>query len=230
MSEHFILKNLPESEKPYEKLEKSGAEKLSDSELLAIILKSGTREKTAIDLALELLVYKNGGLLNLHQMTLQELKSISGIGTVKAIQLKAVAELSNRIVKTTRTKDLRLSSASSVASYYMEQLRHESKEKIMLCMLDTKCNFLADEVISIGTVNASLVSSREVFLVAMKYKAVQIILLHNHPSGSPEPSSDDKNVTQKIRSCGELLGIHLVDHIIIGDNKYYSFNENGLIN
>lgn len=230
MSEHFILKNLPESEKPYEKLEKSGADTLSDAELLAIILKSGTRNKTAVELALELLVYKNGGLLNVHRMTLQELKNISGIGSVKAIQLKAIAELSNRIAKTTRTQNLRLSSASSVASYYMEQLRHESKENIMICMLDTKCNFLADEVISIGTVNASLVSSREVFLVAMKYKAVQIILLHNHPSGSPEPSQDDINVTKKIRSCGELLGIQLVDHIIIGDNKYYSFNEKGLMN
>lgn len=229
MSEHFILKNLPKSEKPYEKLEKSGAETLSDAELLAIILKSGTHEKTAVELAFELLVYKSGGLLNLHQMSLQELKSISGIGSVKAIQLKAVAELSNRIVKTIRTQHLQLSNASSVASYYMEQLRHASKENIVLCMLDTKCNFIADETISIGTVNASLVSSREVFLVAMKYKAVQIILLHNHPSGSPEPSTEDINVTKKIRSCGELLGIHLVDHIIIGDNKYYSFNEKGLI-
>jgi len=228
MHNHITLKSLPESEKPYEKFLTSGVESLSDAELLATIVKNGTKEKTAVELSREILCFNNDGLLNLYQMNLQELMSISGIGTIKAIQIKSIAELSKRISKATRFREIKLTSAASVASYYMEQLRHETKEKLMLCMFDTKCTFLADEIISIGTVNASLVSPREVFLVAMKYKAVQIILLHNHPSGSPVPSREDMLVTEKIKNCGDLLGIRLADHVIIGDNEYYSFNEEGL--
>ena len=140
-----------------------------------------------------------------------------------------MAELSKRLAVADRRHQLRLADAASVAGYYMEQLRHEQKEKLMVCMFDAKCALLGDEVISVGTVNASLTSPREVFLAALKRGAVQIILLHNHPSGSPLPSRQDEEVTERIRLCGALLGIRLSDHIIIGDNRYYSFREEGLI-
>ena len=148
---------------------------------------------------------------------------------VKAVQLKCMAELSLRLAKATRWDKLHLANAASVASYYMEQLRHEPKERLLMSMFDAKCSLIGDTILSVGTVNASLISPREVFITAMNYKAVHIILLHNHPSGSPCPSNQDVLVTEKLWECGELLGIRLSDHIIIGDNKYYSFREKGLL-
>ncbi len=229
MYNNSMMKNLPETEKPYEKCCKYGAEVLSDAELIAVILRTGTRGISAVALAREILNREGGGILNLYRMTLHELTDIPGIGRVKAVQLKCMAELSKRLTKTTRQHRVKLTDAASVADYYMEQLRHETKEKLLVCMFDAKCSLIGDEVISVGTVNASLTSPREVFLAAMNHKAVQIILLHNHPSGQPAPSKQDEMVTERICLCGELLGIRLSDHIIIGDNMYYSFREEGLI-
>lgn len=229
MSKNFMMKNLPETEKPYEKCCQYGAEVLSDAELIAAILRTGTKGVSSVDLAREILNYQNGGILNLYQMTLNDLMQISGIGMVKAVQLKCMAELSLRLAKTTRQKNLHLTDAASVAAYFMEQLRHETKEKLLLGMFDAKCSLIGDKIISVGTVNASLISPREVFITAINYKAVQIILLHNHPSGIAEPSRQDIIATERIRESGDLLGIRLTDHIIIGDNKYYSFKEKGLI-
>ena len=154
---------------------------------------------------------------------------IPGIGTVKAIQLKCLAEITKRMTKATRIREVSLNNASSVALYYMEELRHENREKLMLCMFDSQSVLLGDEMISVGTVNASLVSPREIFIRALMRQAVHIILLHNHPSGVPLPSTQDKLVTRKIQECGEMLGIHLSDHIIIGDNQYFSFKEENLL-
>ena len=162
-------------------------------------------------------------------MSFKELTAIPGIGTVKAIQLKCLAEITKRMTKAVRIREVKLNSASSVAFYYMEELRHEDREKLMLCMFDSQCVLLGDEIISIGTVNASLISPREVFIRALSHQAVYIILLHNHPSGVPLPSAQDKLVTKKIQECGKLMGIHLSDHIIIGDNQYFSFKEENLL-
>ena len=224
-----MMKNLPETEKPYEKCSRYGAEVLSDAELIAVLLRTGTKGISSVALAREILNYEQGGILNLYRMNREELMHIPGIGNVKAVQLKCMAELSKRLAVADRSHQLKLTDAASVAGYYMEQLRHEQKEKLMVCMFDSKCALLGDEVISVGTVNASLTSPREVFLAALKRGAVQIILLHNHPSGSPLPSRQDEEVTERIRLCGALLGIRLSDHIIIGDNRYYSFREEGLI-
>lgn len=229
MNHHLTVKELPESEKPYEKCLRYGAECLSDAELLAVIIRTGTAGSKSIEVAQEILNRKDRSILNLYLLSLQELKEIPGIGTVKAIQLKCLAEITKRMTRATRVREVSLSSASSVASYYMEELRHEDREKLVLCMFDSKCVLLRDEVVSIGTVNASLVSPREVFQRALMNQAVYIILLHNHPSGIPLPSAQDKLVTRRIQECGELLGIHLSDHIIIGDNQYFSFKEENLL-
>ena len=209
-----MMKNLPETEKPYEKCSRYGAEVLSDAELIAVLLRTGTKGISSVTLAREILNYEQGGILNLYRMNREELMHIPGIGNVKAVQLKCMAELSKRLAVADRSHQLKLTDAASVAGYYMEQLRHEQKEKLMVCMFDSKC---------------ALTSPREVFLAALKRGAVQIILLHNHPSGSPLPSRQDEEVTERIRLCGALLGIRLSDHIIIGDNRYYSFREEGLI-
>lgn len=226
---HMKLKDFPQSENPYEKCEKFGPVYLSDAELLAIILRTGTRGIDAVGVARNLLSIGEGGLLNLYQLSSSKMMEIDGVGRVKAIQLQSVGEISKRIASKTKGNMLCMNSAKRIADYYMEQYRHEDREHLVAIMLDTKCHFLSDKVISIGTINASLVSPREIFISAMEAKAVTIILLHNHPSGDPIPSAEDKVVTKRITQCGKLLGITLLDHIIIGDQKYYSFREDGLL-
>ena len=226
MNQHITVKELPESEKPYEKCLRFGAEHLSDAELLAVIIRTGTTGKKSIELAQEILNRNEKNLLNLYHMSLKDFKEIPGIGTVKAVQMKCLAEITKRMV---RLRSVALNSAESVASYYMEELRHENREKLMLCMFDSQCVLLGEELISIGTVNASLVSPREIFLRALSNQAVYIILLHNHPSGIPLPSTQDKQITRRIQESGEMIGIPLSDHIIIGDNQYFSFKEERLL-
>lgn len=229
MNTHITMKEMPESEKPYEKCLTYGAQELSDAELLAVILRTGTRKYTSLQTAQRLLYGGEGNLLNLVNMTLEEMQNIPGIGQVKAAQMKCVAELAMRIARTKRAVRISLNQPESVAGYYMETLRHESKEKLLLAMFDAKSSLLGDEIISVGTVKHSLVSPREVFLKALQYKAVHIVLLHNHPSGDPTPSEADKMVTKRIAACGEMMDIALADHIIIGDNNYISFREKGLL-
>lgn len=229
MKQCVTVKELPESEKPYEKCLQYGPVSLSDAELLAVIIRTGTAGKKSIEVAQEILNQKEKNLLNLYHFSIKELMEIPGIGAVKAIQLKCLAEITKRMTKAVRIREVSLNSASSVASYYMEELRHENRERLLVCMFDSQSVLLGDEVISIGTVNSSLVSPREVFLRALARQAVYIILLHNHPSGMPAPSAQDKIVTRKIAQCGEMLGIRLLDHIIIGDNQYFSFKEEHLL-
>lgn len=229
MNTHITMREMPESEQPIEKCTRHGVSSLSDAELLAVILRIGTKNMNALQLAQLLLSKKDKNLLNLFNMPMEEMQKLPGIGKVKAVQLKCIAELSGRIARTNRLKKINLNEPDSVAAYYMETLRHESKEKLLLSMFDAKSGLLGDEIISVGTVNTSLVSPREIFLKALEYKAVHIVLLHNHPSGDPEPSEADIRVTKMVHESGAMLGIALADHIIIGDNRYISFRENGLL-
>lgn len=229
MNSHHTMKELPESEMPYEKFLRNGVQSLSDADLLAVILRNGSKERTALQLAQDILCKGEKNLLNLNRLSLDELQEIPGIGRVKAIQLKCVAELSRRMASTKYQRAMQANNPGTVADYYMERLRHETKEKLLLAMFDVKNHFLGDAVISIGTVNSSLVSPREIYLEALRCQAFKIILLHNHPSGDPEPSEEDRRTTMRISECGKLLGIHLVDHIIIGDNRYISFRETGIL-
>lgn len=226
MSEHFTMKNLPESERPYEKFLEYGEEQLSDAELLAIILKTGTAKENSLDIARKILQGNHNNLLNLYDLTYRDLMKLPGIGTVKAIQLKAVAELSRRIAKTQSGYTLRMNKPDSIANYYMEQLRHRKEECLMCAFFDAKCNFLGDVMVSKGGVNYTYVSPRDIFLHAFDFKAVQFVLIHNHPSGDPTPSKDDIYLTQRMKKGAQILELELLDHIIIGDNKYYSFHEN----
>ena len=230
MSEHFTMKNLPESERPYEKYLLHGEESLSDAELLAIILKSGTRDANSLDIAREILKGNHNNLLNLYDLSYRDLMQFSGVGQVKAIQLKAVAELSRRIAKTNSGYLLKMDNPKSIADYYMEQLRHLKQEQLICAFFDAKNNFLGDMVISKGAVNYAYVSPRDIFRYAFDYEAVMLILLHNHPSGDAYPSEDDIRITKRIEKGAQILELQLVDHIIIGDNKYFSFKENELIN
>lgn len=228
MNKHIIVKELPESERPYEKFLHYGATCMSDAELLAIIIKSGTKAKTSLDLARDVLCQGQRNLLNLYDMSLADLRQIDGIGQVKALQLKAVAELSLRIARTQRAYQLQLGRISSIADYYMEQLRHEAQEVLMCAFFDTKAHFLGDARISIGSTSYAYFSPKDVLRKALEKKAELLVLLHNHPSGDPTPSSDDMRVTERMREAAQLLDMSLVDHIIIGDNCYFSFKEQSI--
>lgn len=229
MTKHMTVKELPDGERPYEKCVKWGARALSDAELLSVIIRTGSVGEKSIDLANRILTAGPHGLLNLIHLELEEMMEIRGIGTVKAVQLKCAAELAKRLSMACRRENVFLDSPSSIASYYMERLRHEHRETLLLTMYNGRNMLLGDEILSVGTSNASLVSPGEVFRTALKSHAEYIVLLHNHPSGNPEPSSEDVNITTRIKECGKLLGILLMDHVIIGDNRYFSFRERGIL-
>lgn len=217
---------------PYERFLKYGAESLTDAELLAIILRTGTKEKNALELAGDILHLQGnmqGKLIGLHQLSLAELKSIPGIGEVKAIKVKALGELAVRMARQSLKESPKFDSPDTLAAYYMEQMRHYTTECVLLVMLDNKGHILGEHIISKGTVNASLISPREIFIKALKYDASSIILIHNHPSGDPSPSGPDRQITKQVYECGKLMNIPLIDHIIIGDHTYSSFKELGLL-
>lgn len=230
MSRMNTMKDIPNAERPYEKCLKQGAEALSDAELLAVLLRTGTKGENVLALAKRLL-YEDGGagLLGIHQFSFQSLMKLKGIGKVKAVQILCLSELAKRLSKASVEPRLRFSSSQSVAEYYMEDLRHRNQEVMKLLLLNSKAELIDETNISKGTVNASLVTPRELFVEALKKEAVSMILLHNHPSGDPTPSRDDILTTKRISECGLLIGIELLDHIIIGNNCYVSFREENLL-
>ena len=223
---------LPEEDRPYEKCIRYGVQALTNRELLAVILRSGTQGLNSLELAQEILQYMETssytGLTGLLHISVQDLMEIHGIGQVKAVQLKCIGELSKRIARTAARPQMVMNNPSSVASYYMEELRHEEQEVVICMMSDVKGHFLGDKVLTRGTATGSLVTPREIYMEALRRHAVSLILVHNHPSGDPTPSPDDMQITARIYQAGELLGIHLLDHIIIGDQKYCSFREEGI--
>ncbi len=213
---------------PYEKFQRLGAESLTESELLAIILRTGTKERSALELAnqvLSLAKYPREGLLGLYDLTLEQLMEIKGIGKVKAIKLKCLTELSMRISSSFAKQALSITSSGAVAGYFMEKLRHRETECVILVCLDAKGQLLSEKKLSEGSVRMSLISPREIFLEALQSRAVNILLVHNHPSGDPTPSIADKELTLNVKELGEKMDIPLLDHIIIGDNRYTSFKE-----
>lgn len=226
------MKELPESERPYEKCLNYGPGVLSDAELLAVILRCGSVGSTSLELSTELLrqLDSRGGLGALSSsVTVEELCCVRGIGRVKAVQLLAIGELSRRIARQSARNAVHLDSPSSIAAYFMEDMRHLDREEVRAAFFNTKNRLLSTAVLTRGTVNASLVTPREVFMEAMKHQAVYIVLLHNHPSGDPTPSRDDYLLTERMMHAGRLMEIALADHIVIGDNCYVSFKERGFI-
>lgn len=231
MIEHRKIKELSEGERPYEKCLRYGAESLTNTELLAVLLRTGVKGMNALELARNILNLQTEeeSLLNIHQLTLSKLKRIKGIGSVKAIQILCISELAKRLAKSTAKEGLIFHSPSTIAKYYMEEMRHQKQENMKLLMLNTKTKLIGETNISKGTVNASLISPRELFIEALNCEAVSIILLHNHPSGDPTPSESDILLTNRIKAAGELIGVELLDHIIIGNNCYISFLEEKMI-
>lgn len=225
-----ILQN--NSEMPYERFLSCGAQSLTNAELLAIILRTGTKEKSATQLSREVLGFFEDGssdLSSLRRLTLQDLISIPGIGEVKAVKILSLAEISRRLVRERAAQKLIFSSPSSVADYYMEDMRHLETEKAVLVMLDNRMALLREETVSTGTVNCTLLSPREIFIQAMRWNAVNIMLVHNHPSGDPTPSDLDLDITGRICRAGQLLGIRLIDHLIIGDHNWTSLRGYGCV-
>ena len=225
------IKDMIEEERPYEKCERLGANNLTDIELLAVLLRNGTKNMNSLELARRILYPsgENGGIITLYQYSMARLMHIKGIGRVKALQILCLLELSKRLAKATAIKGLDFSSPAKIAKYYMEDLRHSRQENLKLLMLNTKARLIGETNISKGTVNSSLISPRELFIEALEKNAVSIILLHNHPSGDPTPSREDILITQRIKEAGSLIGIDLLDHIIIGNNCYSSFMEEKLL-
>lgn len=214
-------------ERPREKMILNGASSLSDAELLAILIRTGNKELNAIQLA-RLIIDKVDNIRYLQDITLEELNSIKGIGLSKATQIKAALELGRRIASY-RPPKYKIKNPWDIYKYYMESLRYQYKEIFKIVLLNTKNEIITDIDISIGTLNSSLVHPREVFREAIRRSSNKIILLHNHPSGNAEPSKEDKNVTKRLKECGDLIGVEVIDHIIIGDGVYFSFKENMLI-
>ena len=223
------IQELPPDERPYEKCLHSGPEKLTDSELLAVVLRSGTRGSSSVQLADEVLHLGQNeqGLLGIYHLSMEDLMQIRGIGQVKAVQIKCIGELSKRIATREAGKLLDFHSPDTIAAYYMERMRHEEQEQMICTMLNTKNQFLGDEVISRGTVNSSLVSPRDLILAAFRHRAVYMILVHNHPSGNLKPSRQDMEITKQVKEAARLMRITVIDHLILTDTSYYSFADEG---
>lgn len=229
--DNFTMKELPESEKPYEKCERSGAKALSNAELLAVILKTGTREKTSLSLAMEVLnahsSYK--GLIGLHHLSRQDLMKIQGIGPVKAVQILCAVELSKRLARECKSSAPYFCRPEQLAAYFMEEMRNLETEHLYMAAMDTSGRLLYDQAVFKGTIRFSVVNPREILRLALQHDASQYIVLHNHPSGDPTPSQEDVEITRRLMEASDLIGIPLTDHIIIGDNRYTSLKERGLI-
>lgn len=226
---NLTMKELPDYERPNEKCLSLGPESLSDAELISVIIRTGCQGEKSLDLAQRILNAGPDGVLNLIYLDVEELQKIHGIGQVKAAQLKCVGELAKRISGRRRHQAPVLKCSAEIAAYFMEEMRHEHKEIFRIAMFDRKSMLIRERVITIGTSNMSLISPGEIFKEALKSHAEYLVLLHNHPSGNPEPSRADIEVTHTIRNCGELLGIPVMDHIIIGDHSYFSFYDQGIL-
>ena len=229
MSE-ITMKELPLEERPYEKCFTHGPEALSDAELLSVIIRTGTKKDSSLALSRKILEGEDGGLLSLLHRSLPELMEIRGIGPVKASQLLCIGELSRRIWRQAASGEtLSFHSPEAIAGYYMEEMRHREQEELRAMFFNTKQVLIKELLVSRGTVNASLATPREIFIEALRYRAVSLILVHNHPSGGPSPSREDVAFTKRVRLAGEVVGIALLDHIIIGDNAFMSLKERGML-
>ncbi len=207
-------------------MERFGVGVLSDAELLAVIIQKGTRKENVINLSHKLLTKFN--LTELSKCSIKELQQIKGIGLAKACQIVAVFELNIRQDQI-QQKDKIITSAKEVYNYCHAQLNKTDKETFIVLHLNSKNKIIKEEIVSIGTINKTVVHPREIFKSAIKENANSIILVHNHPSGDPEPSEEDIFITEKLFEAGELLLIKILDHVIIGTNKWYSFKESKLI-
>jgi DNA repair protein RadC len=212
------IKDLPDSSKPRERFVKYGAGALSDAELFAIILRTGTKGENVIEVANKLIA--EYGLDKLFECSLKELRKIKGIGETKAIELLTIAEIQKRINQS-KNPIKKISRAEDVFNYFYERLKDEKQENFYVLLLNNQNNIIKEELISKGILDASIIHPREVFKPAIKNSAAKIILVHNHPSGNPEPSQEDLDITKQLIKIGEELGIKVLDSVIVGDGKWW---------
>ena len=220
------IKEIPLNDRPREKMAANGAAVLTDAELIAILLRTGTAEKSAIDIASELTA--DGGLYKrLAGITrLNELTNIKGLGQAKAATVLAALEIGRRIASAKPIEKIHLSCPQDVADFLMPRLRYAAKEQFVVILLNSKNKVIGTEVVSEGSLSSSVVHPREVYAPAILHHAAAIMVAHNHPSGDPKPSFEDEEVTRMLSRSGKVLGIPMIDHVIIGDGNYYSFLEN----
>ncbi len=225
----FGVKDLPLDDRPREKLLLRGSQNLSDAELIAILLRTGKKGKSVITIAQEIL-FKEGNLASLASKSIESLVKNEGIGNDKAATLLAAFEISRRIQSQSKWfSDKKISSPQDIADIFIPLLRDELKERFIVVCLSSANKVIKYETISIGNLNSSVVHPREVFKVAIDSLSASIILIHNHPSGNPDPSNEDISITKKIVEAGKILDIPVFDHLIIAGNNYTSFVEKRLI-
>lgn len=224
----LTIKQMPEEMRPRERMLKYGPEALSEVELIALLLRSGTAASSALDLGALLLAHFEG-VRGLMQASVQELQAVKGIGPAKATEIKAALELGRRVAMAPPAERPVIRTPDDVRALVMEEYRHLDREHFGVLLLNTKHQVLADERISVGTLNSSNVHPREVFKNAIRRSAAALVLVHNHPSGDPTPSRQDIELTGRLVEAGSIIGIEILDHVIIGDNKYISFRAEGLM-
>lgn len=225
---YMLLRDVPEEERPRERMIRFGAEHLSNAELIALLLRTGSTGESVMLLAQRVLGHA-GGLKGLTSASWQELTQIRGIGPAKAVQLMAGVELGRRISRAMPEEKYAIRSPYDAVQFVMDELRYLQQEHFLALFLDTKYRVIDKKCIFKGSLNASVVHPREVFLEAIRRSAAAIICVHNHPSGDPTPSREDLEVTERLVEAGHIIGIGLIDHLIIGDQSYYSMKEKGLI-
>ena len=223
------IKGLPNEERPREKMIYQGKESLSNAELLAVLLRTGTREKSALELASDILSMNENGILHLEDCSIEELASIKGVGSAKACQVMAAIELGKRVAAYPRRKKAEIGRPEDIADLVMEKMRYYKKEHFCVLLLNTRGQVIEENEVSVGDLNGAMVHPREVFLQAVRRSAAAVALIHNHPSGDPSPSPEDVGITARLMESAEILGIKIVDHIIIGDGIYTSMKTEGLM-
>lgn len=223
------IREMRESQRPREKMVLYGSQALTDSELLAILLKTGTRNRSAIEVSDTILNHGAEGLRNIADMSLEELQSFEGVGLAKACQIKAAVELGRRIAQSRIINKGRVTAIGDVLDMFMEEMRYEKKELFKALLLDSKGGILSKETISVGDLSSSIVHPRETFKSAVRRSAASVLFVHNHPSGDPTPSKEDIIVTRRLVEAGDILGITVLDHVVIGDGTYVSLKEKEII-
>ncbi len=216
----------PETERPRERLLAKGPDALSDAQLLAILLRTGRRDSSAVQVAIELIGHV-GGISGLATCGIEELCAVHGVGPAKAAQLKAAVELGRRSLAAPLSTGTRVSSSAELFRHFYPTLRDRKQELFKVVLLDAKNTVIKESTVSEGTLTLSLVHPREVFAFAIRESAAGVIFLHNHPSGDPTPSPEDRRLTERLIAAGKLLGISVLDHVIIGDGRYVSFADEG---
>ena len=224
----LTLRDVPKEERPRERMLRYGAKALSNAELLAILLRTGTVSETAVSLAQRLL-RECGSLRGLAEMSPDQFVRIKGIGEAKALQILAGIELGRRISRAAAEEKASIRSPRDAAAYLMEDLRYLKKEHFVCLFLNTKHQVIGEETLSVGSLNASIVHPREGFLAAIRRSSAAIICAHNHPSGDPTPSGEDIEITRRLKEAGQIIGIEVLDHLIIGDGNFVSLKERGLM-